>query len=276
MFEPIDTTGFKPTALRDQPQPMLLWVEIDTLVIDRRYQRDLTPKGRSMIQRMANDWDWRKYQPILVAPAEDGTLAIVDGQHRAHAAALVGLEKIPAMTVAMTLQEQATGFAAVNRDRVGVSMHQIYRAELAAGAEWAVACRDAVAAAGCKLATSNNSTKDKKPGTIYAIGLIRRMVRNGEASAVTNGLAAIRASSQAEDIAAWQGLVITPWLAALATNQRFARLDLPAIFDLLDIPTMTDKARVKARQTGTSARAIVVAEICDTLRAALDSKEHAA
>lgn len=263
----IDLTGFKRAALRDQPQPMLIWAQVDSLVIDHRYQRSLTGKGRSAIQRIANGWDWRKYQPILVTPADGGKLAVVDGQHRAHAAALVGLEAIPAMTVAMTLQEQAAGFAAVNRDRVAVSPNQVYRAELAAGTGWAIACRDAVEAAGCTLATFTPSATTKKPGMVYAVGLIRRMVTAGEGEAVTIGLRAIRNSQQRNEIEGYGGPVITPWLLALARNQRFLRLDLPSHFDAFDIPSMLDDARIKARQTGSNARQIVTDEIADTLTA---------
>ncbi|MGR3495394.1 ParB/Srx family N-terminal domain-containing protein [Citreimonas sp.] len=263
--EPLDLTGFKRAKLADQPQPQMIWARLEELVIDHRYQRNLTLKGRGAIQRIANGWDWRKYQPILVAPAEMGKLAIVYGQHRAHAAALVGLEAIPAMTVAMTLQEQAAGFAAVNRDRVSISQAQIYRAELAAGTEWAVAAREAVEAGGCRLTTSNPSAATKKPRVVYGIGLIRRMVNNGEAEAIAAGLRAITESDQRDEIDVYGGAVLSPWLSALAQNQRFLRLDLAMCFDTLDIRSMLDKSRVRARQTGDSARAIVTAEIVERL-----------
>lgn len=265
--DPIDITGFTPADQRDQPQPMLIWARVDQLVIDRRYQRGLTPAGRRAIQNIANGWDWRKYQPILAAPTDGGALAVVDGQHRAHAAALVGLETIPAMTVAMTPQEQAAGFAAVNRDRVRINITQIYRAELAAGTDWAVAAHDAVSAAGCTLATSNASTVNKQPGTVFGVGLIRRMVTNGEAAAVTAGLRAVRNSDQRNEVECYSGPILTPWLTALARNQRFLKLDLPSHFDAFDIPTMMEAARTKARQTGGTARTMVTDEIADTLSA---------
>lgn len=263
--EPLDLTGFKRAQLNDQPQPQLIWARLEDLVIDRSYQRNLTPKGRGAIQRIANGWDWRKFQPILVAPTTMGKLAIVDGQHRAHAAALVGLEAIPAMTVAMTLQEQAAGFAAVNRDRVKINLNQIYRAELAAGTEWAVAARDAVEAADCKLATSNPSAAMKEPRVVYSIGLIRRMVSNGEAEAISVGLRAITESHQRDETDAYGGAVLTPWLTALAQNQRFLRLDLALRFDTLDIRSMLDDAHIRARQSGGGARGMVTAEIVERL-----------
>lgn len=264
----IDTTGFKPATLADQPQPMLIWADLSDLVIDRRYQRTVTAKGRCAIQRIADGFDWRKYQPILVAPTEGGKLAVVDGQHRAHAAALCGIEKLPAMTVPMTPTEQAAGFAAINRDRISMDAPTIYRAELAAGTPWAVACKDAVEAAGCKLATSNATASRKPPRTVYATNLIRRMVQNGEAAAVTSGLRAISESPAGEDVESYVGPVLSVWLPALATNQRFLLLDLPAIFDSVDILTMFDEARAKSRISGASAKSIVLSQVICALNIA--------
>lgn len=262
----LDLTGFKRAEMKDQPLPMLIWVRLEDLVVDRRYQRGITPKGRSAIQRIANNWDWRKYQPVLVAPSDGGKMAIVDGQHRAHAAALVGLDEIPAMTVAMTLQEQAAGFAAINRDRVTISLNQIYRAELAAGAEWAIQCRDAVTAAGCEISTYTPNSASRRPGIVYSVSLIRRMVANGEAAAVTAGLGAVRQSLQAAEVEAYSGGTLAPWLTAIARSQKFLRLPLSEIFDTLDITSMIDAARLRARQMGGSARVMVTNEIEERLR----------
>lgn len=266
----IDLTGFQRAELRDQQPPMMIWARIDQLVIDERYQRGLTAKGRGAIQRMANAWDWRKFQPILVTPAEGGRFAVVDGQHRAHAAALVGLEEIPAMTVSMTLQEQAAGFAAVNRDRVTISLPQIYRAELAAGTPWALACRDAVQAAGCQLATYIPSSALRRPAVVYSVGLIRRMVEAGEGAAVTTGLAAIRESEQGEDVSAYEGAALCVWLAAIARDQRFMRLPLPGLFDSIDVHYRIEIGRIEARTHGGSPRAHATDAVTAHLRRALD------
>ncbi len=32
-FRPIDVTGFKPATVEDQPQPMLIWADIDLLEV---------------------------------------------------------------------------------------------------------------------------------------------------------------------------------------------------------------------------------------------------
>ncbi|MDG4650081.1 ParB/RepB/Spo0J family partition protein [Roseibacterium sp. SDUM158017] len=274
-FAPIDLTGYKPATFRDQPGPILIWAEVADLVIDRTYQRNVTTNGKRAIQRIADDFDWTRFEPILVAPIEDGKLAVVDGQHRAHAAALAGLTKIPAMSVPMTRIQQARGFAAINRDRIRLSSWQIYRAELAAGTGWATTCRDAVEAAGCTLATSNPTATQKKPGVIYAVGLIRRMIEAGEAEAVTVGLAAIRESQAGADegdvynLPAWSGATLAVWLPAIASNQRFMRLDLATTFDAIDFEALADRCKVLSRAQGVPARRLAQEEVVEALRSAM-------
>lgn len=264
-LETLGVTGYTPCDLADQPQPMLIWVDLDDLVIDRRYQRNITAAGRKAIQRIADSFDWRKYQPILVAPTDGGKLAIVDGQHRAHSAALCNIAKLPAMTVPMTPSEQAAGFAAINRDRIKMGPATIYRAELAAGTEWAVRLKQTVEAADCTAATANPSQKNKRPGKIYAISLLRKMIANGEAEAVEVGLRAIRHSNMGDDIAAYNGQTLSIWLSALALNQRYLHLDLSRVFDMIDMQHLLDTCRIKSRQTGTPARQIVIAEVVRVL-----------
>lgn len=254
----IDVTGLSTAQLRDQPQPMMIWADLADLVIDDRYQRAISTAGRRAIQKIADNFDWRRYQPILVAPTEGGKLAVVDGQHRAHAAALCGIEKLPAMTVPMTPSEQAAGFAAINRDQIRLSGLQIYRAELAAGSDWAIACRDVVAAAGCVLATYNPSYAQRKPGVVFTIALIRKMVAAGEGEAVTAGLRGIRDSTVGSDAEAYDGPILNIWLPAIASNQRFMRLNLARVFDSVDFEEITEQARSWARQNGGAARVFAI------------------
>ena len=260
-FRTIDVKGMASAVLRDQPQPMMIWAELADLVIDERYQRTISTAGRRAIQRIADNFDWRRYQPILVAPSEGGKLAVVDGQHRAHAAALCGIERLPAMTVPMTPSEQAAGFAAINRDQIRLSGLQIYRAELAAGSAWAIDCREAVEAAGCTLATYNPSYARRKAGEVYAIGLIRKMVANGEAEAVTAGLRGIRESVSGAAADAYDGPILSIWLPAIAANQRFMRLPLRTVFDQIDFEELFDTARSWVRQNGGATRSYAIERV---------------
>lgn len=253
-FAKIDVSGLTPQILRDQPAPQLIWVDLDDLVIDRRYQREVTSAGRMLIKRIAAEFDWSRCAPILLAALPGGGYAIVDGQHRAHAAALCGITSLPAMVVPMSLQQQAHAFTAVNCQRVSVSPQAVYRAALAAGLEWAISCRAAVEAAGCAMATSNPTSTARKARVIYVTGLIKKMVSAGEASAVTAGLAGVVGSEQRDELATYEGRILAVWLPAIASNQRFLKLNLSDAFDAIDIQNILDDCHARARQLGRSAR----------------------
>lgn len=273
---PIDIEGFKPATLADQPQPQLIWVTVADLVIDRRYQRSITAAGRQHIQRIANAFDWKRYHPILVAPHMGGRYAVVDGQHRAHAAALVGLEQIPAMTVPMTPAEQAGAFHAVNTGTMRLDQCAIFRAALHAGAGWAVLVRDHVEAAGCTVATAMPSAALRRPGVLYHTTLVRRMIANGEGEAVTAGLRAIRQSEGADELWNYSAVALKGWLGALARRAHFLRLDLPAVFDGMDLETLREDAVKAARIEGVPASDIFRGHISRHLHAALDAQRGAA
>ena len=182
-----------PLGIADQPSPMLQWVEIAQMVIDDRYQRPLGKHSLTTIRAIAANFRWSCFAPVLLAPIEGGRFAVIDGQHRVHAALLCGLKSVPAMVVPIAATEQARAFVAVNTARTGVSVFSIFKAGLASGEAWAIAASEAVAAADCRLMSFNPSAASKKPGDVYCVGLIRDMVKSGRAGAVTVTLSAIRA-----------------------------------------------------------------------------------
>lgn len=96
-LNPINVDGMDVFPLAEQPAPQLLWLRIEDLVVDSRYQRPLNTGNWAAIRRIAKDFRWSRFSPVLVAPVEGGRYAVIDGQHRAHAAALCGIESIPAM-----------------------------------------------------------------------------------------------------------------------------------------------------------------------------------
>ena len=268
-YRAIETVAPLCVDLSGQSAPMLDWLRIADLVLDDRYQRPLERANWSLINKIAQDFRWSRFAPVLVAPLEGGRFAIVDGQHRAHAAQLVGLERIPAQIVQMDLRAQADAFAWVNGHVRPVTKHALYRAALAAGEPWALAARDAVEAAGCRLMTSNGSRLTKKPGEIYSIALIRRLVDQGCGSVVTVGLRAIRDSEMRDVEAAYCGPMLTIWFEVLASNQRFLRGDLAGFLNRYDLITFRDRAMQMRREPlhlGKSAKEIMVPLLIEKLR----------
>lgn len=216
-FRPIDVTGMKSGTMSSQAAPQLQWVKIADLVIDERYQRPLAETNRRAIQAIAAAFNWSRFSPVIVAPVEGGRYAIVDGQHRCHAAALCGIEAVPAMVALIAPEEQALAFVDINTRQIKVHRLNVYRAALAAGEPWALAASAAVAAAGCQLMTSARSTKDKKPGQVFCVGAIRGLVDRGDAAAVTAGLKAMLEFDPAS-VANFSEVLLVPWLTAVANT----------------------------------------------------------
>lgn len=228
-YRQIDIEGMPIVPLADQPAPQMLWVELGDLVIDDRYQRPLNAGNRAAIRRIASDFRWSRFSPVIVAPIEGGRYALIDGQHRAHAAALCGVTSIPAMVALVAPEEQAQAFIEINTRQIRVSGHQVYRAALTAREEWALDCEAAVSAAGCRLMTANYSTVHKKPGQVFAVSLIRRMIEAGHASAVTAGLIAMR-EYEPESVANMADALLAPWLGAVVETTR----DVPQLVSALN------------------------------------------
>ena len=90
-MKPISLEGFNrfETPPADD-RPQLRWLPIDQLVVDSSYQRPIDDTGRAEIARMAQEFSWSCFSPVIVASVENGKFAIIDGQRRATAAAIEG------------------------------------------------------------------------------------------------------------------------------------------------------------------------------------------
>lgn len=258
-FRAVEIDGRARVAPADQAAPILDWVRIDRLRIDDRYQRPLGPQNWKAIEAIAAEFRWSRFAPVLLAPLPDGLFAVIDGQHRAHAAAICGYESVPAMVVPMTMAEQASGFAAVNGRVIKVTAHQVYRAALAAGEGWAVRCNDLVELAGCRLMAYKGSAAAKKAGEIYCVQLVRDLVARGHAEALRIGLTALRAYDTTGRVPLWSDYILRPWLSALTDRPNALRLDLVAFLqanDLYKILNAAHQARLRGEVT-TDREAIV-------------------
>ncbi len=212
----IHLDGRSTVAPTPGPAPMLQWLAVDRLVIDDDYQRPLGRWNWLAIEKIASHFHWSRFSPVLVAPVAGGLFAVIDGQHRVHAAALCGMVEVPAMVVQVDLAAQATAFALVNSQTIKVTGFHIYKAALAAGEDWAVRSHAAVTGAGCVLMTYNSSSALKKPGEVYCLALIRKLVEAGQDRAITAGLAAIRAVPGLDRPVVYSDFMLRPWLTAVA------------------------------------------------------------
>ncbi len=247
----ISIEGKRNTQISDPgPAPMLQWINIGDLVIDDDYQRDLKRGNWTAIRRIADAFTWSRFSPVFVAPVEGGKFAIIDGQHRVHAAALCGIDRVPCQVVQMDKREQAASFAAVNGMVTAVTIWQLYKAALAAGEQWAIDCYKVCDDAGAKLSTYNKSSDEKKPGEIFAIGLIRKHVDAGHGAMLTLALTALARSECGGLPEAWSGSIPKPFFEAVAprTYLRGRVSELAEAIDDIDILTVADDAERDAKE----------------------------
>lgn len=239
-----------------QPQPSgdapeMIMVPIRSLLINDAYQRAITGQhGWKHIEAIAANFDWALFVPVVVAPVGDG-FALIDGQHRAHAAYLAGYDDIPAISVEMSPTEQARAFAAINTQVTRMSSLNVYKAALAAREPWALDADCAVSNAGCRLMTFNKSTTDKRPGEVYAVTLIQKHIKAEEAEVVTACLAAIRKSDDVGVCEYYHNAVLKGFFEAVSSNVQFLRkLDLVEFCrqnDLLEIHEDAGKESAQSR-----------------------------
>lgn len=232
--------------LGDAPQQM--WLPLSDLVIDDDFQRPLGRANWTAIEKIAAAFAWAHFTPVIVAPVGDGKFSIIDGQHRCHAAALVGVKTVPAMVVHLTEAQQAAAFGAINGQITAVSPLNIFRAALVAREAWAIACDQVVADAGCRLMRSHVSALTRKPGQIISISLVRKHVAANRGAMVTAALKALWAAPSASEVRTWSNSTLAPWLLVLQENPRALRRDLAAFIaahDPLETENRVDVLRTK-------------------------------
>lgn len=265
------TTMTRPDALPDPgPAPRVEMVPIDRLVIDETYQRPLTHRGVKVVADIAARFQWSRFQPIMAAPLEDGRFAIIDGQHRAHAARLIGIDAVPCAIVAIPRWDQAGAFSEINTNRTNVTPHQVFKAALAAGEPWAADAERAVTKAGCRLMTFNKSASMRKPREIYAVVMIRNFAAIRRGALITSALSAITGSAHADDLRFYREDFLRCWFQLLKDKPELLYRDLAAAVSSLDLTDLSARAEA-LRATPEWAARPARARLDCVLRVALQS-----
>lgn len=134
MFKPLSANRFvtPQSEFVPGPAPFLEWIETDKLVVDASYQREIGRRGTINVNQIAENFDWSKFAPVIVAPVEGGQFAIVDGQHRTTAAMLRGQKTVRCQVAQADRARQAAAYAAVNGNITKTTAQQLYHARLAA------------------------------------------------------------------------------------------------------------------------------------------------
>jgi hypothetical protein len=185
------------SRLKVNPQlgspPSLEFRTLAELKVDDTYQRSLeTDPSQRLIRRIAQFWDWGLCQPLAVARRQDGSLMVVDGQHRLAAATLRGdIAHLPCViTSYANTGDEAAAFVALNQNRKPLQPLDIFRAALAAEDETATAVQRIICEAGLRLAPHTN-WPFWKPGMLANVNALQAVYRKHGGSVLLVALSAI-------------------------------------------------------------------------------------
>jgi hypothetical protein len=186
-MRPISTEGFeKPNSTAPGAVPMLQWLKIEDLVVDPAYQRPIVGNGRRNVERIAREFSWSCFAPVVVSPVEGGKFAIIDGQHRTTSAAILGIERVPCQIVIAALNEQAAAFKAINGTITPISQMALHAAALIANEPWAVQIAHVCACAQVELLRYPVPINKQGSGQTMAVGAMTQCLkRYGEPTLIT-------------------------------------------------------------------------------------------
>jgi ParB-like nuclease domain len=250
-MRPISTEGFeKPESVAAGAVPMLQWMKIADLVIDSAYQRPITGKGRVNVDRIASSFSWSCFSPVVVSPVEGGKFAIIDGQHRTTAAAILGIECVPCQVVIAAQEGQAAAFEAINATTTPISQMALHAAALVANEPLALQIAHVCARADVELLRYPVAVDKQRPGQTMAAGAIARCLKQyGEATLIAALQCVTRTSNN--KTGALSARMIKTLCAVLHGNPIWPDqgAELLEAFDSVDLIAIQDASAVDVAKT---------------------------
>ena len=238
-MRPISTEGFeKPNSLSAGAAPMLQWIKIVDLVADPAYQRPIIGKGRNNVGRIARAFSWSCFSPVVVAPVEGGKFAIIDGQHRTTAAALVGFESVPCQVVVAAREAQAAAFKAINGITTPISRMALHAAALVANEPWAAQVAEACACAEVEILKYPVPAGMQLPGKTMAVGAIARCLKHYGRETLITALQCV--TQTANNIPGSLSARIIKALCEVLDGNRQWRDSGSALFEAFDLIDLSD------------------------------------
>ena len=246
---------------------MLQWIKIADLLVDESYQRPILGKGRNNVHRIAREFSWACFAPVVVAPVEGGKFTIIDGQHRTTAAALAGFDTVPCQVVIAAQKEQAAAFKAINGITTPISRMALHAAALVAQEPWAVELTQVCAAAGVELLRYPIPLENQRPGQTMAVGALSKCLKQYGRETLITALQCVTETSNNRP-GALTARLIKAVCEVLDTNKgwRDAGLSLLEAFDHIDLESIQSSAGLQAATHGTSRLAAIANLIRDELK----------
>jgi hypothetical protein len=229
-------------------KPRVVWLDLGLLAVDRRYQRDIGGAGQAHVNAILREFNWNRYQPIVVSERADGTYAVIDGQHRLEAARKHPLiSELPCYIVdAGDIAAEAAIFSSSNSRRLGLTSQQKYWAAYVAGDAVAVAIHKLCGHAGVTILRAPPSY-DIPPRSILSPFTVQKVFKAHGGAALATALRLL-AEAHPKTLNAFRAPNIAA-LTRLAASKEFSASRMLAVLRKTDVANLHDEAR-HARVTG--------------------------
>jgi hypothetical protein len=238
-------------------------VEVDELRIDSSYQRPVTAQGLRNIQHIARYFDWRRFSPLIGVLNDDGTVSVIDGQHRATAAKARGITRLPVYLVKCSSEQAAAAFAAINGQITSVKTQDVFKAKVSAGEPGALALKKILDAA--EVTIVPNKAIYRKGETASLSSLERALDRYGAELLILT----LQCITQTGD--GNPGLITGPMINGIARAllHKVDLLEQPSklfeCFDQMDLRDIMEAAMDEQRRTRAAAQSVICRLINDAI-----------
>ena len=168
--------------------PDIRHIPIRDLMVDQKYQREVTISGRRVIERIIMDFKWSRFGIITVAKANTSNkFAVIDGQHRVIAMKAIGQTTVPCLVISESDRiEQAKDFIGINTNKTRVTAAQAFKARLAAEDPEVLDIMRICGETKVNLRIGNaNASLKYLPGDTHAISAILKLYRKNKDCLVT-------------------------------------------------------------------------------------------
>lgn len=170
------------------------FLPIEKLVVDERYQRQVSSKGMRRIREIALNFSWLKFTPVVVAPCKGGKFAIIDGQHRTAAAKARGdISEVPCFVIDADAAQQAAAFVAINAENIGLRTTTMWRAQREAGEPLACAVFSVIENAGLSVPGDNERASVAQTASLKTVA---ELLPSCGAEKLTRALMLLRVASE--------------------------------------------------------------------------------
>lgn len=245
------------------PVPELRWIEICLLRIDPEYQRDVLRYGRKNILKIAAEFDWTKFAPVIVAPLVGGLYAVVDGQHRTTAAALCGIESVPCSIIRADPGQQAAAFAAINGCVTQTSTLQLHAARIVAGEPDAVALAAVCKSAGVEICRYPVPNQKIRKGQTLAVVCLRHCLKARGAEVLTLALECVTKTRDGN-----RGMLRAPIIEGLCeavSKSRLSRAEVLKVMGGVNLARVFMDCSIESKRLKRPIRGLVAEKISTVL-----------